>query len=144
MVGVALKLGFPHLDFEMRRALRYAFQNGKRVVLESDGRVLMDEQEVPELRSLYTSRADQVPVVYAILAGEFIKIGRTSNLPKRLSQIQNGNPHFLEVIAAWRGDAKEERRLHQKLSAHRASGEWFADSSEVRKAIKRASRGAME
>ncbi len=68
--------------------------------------------------------------VYAVQCGEFIKVGVAYNIPARLSSMQTGNPHQLEVIAALEFDAEgaarfAEKAAHRFLAQHAHRGEWF-------------------
>lgn len=61
-----------------------------------------------------------------------IKIGRSSQIRKRLGQLQTGNVDELELMG-WitpSDDKKVERSLHQKYANHRVRGEWFAISQD--------------
>lgn len=72
--------------------------------------------------------------VYIIQSGDRpkspIKIGVSSNIDKRVSDLQTGNPHPLKVMAAIecrdKKDAyKLENLIHRKLTRYRMKGEWF-------------------
>lgn len=61
-----------------------------------------------------------------------IKIGRSSQIRKRLGQLQTGNVDELELMG-WitpSDDKKVERSLHQIYANHRVRGEWFAISQD--------------
>lgn len=134
------KIAFPHLDFELVRAFKVAADLGaKEIEFASTGETLIDGKPVDELRSVLSDREQRMSVVYAIGAAGHIKIGFTANIRKRVSQMQNGNPYLLEVLAVWAGGTKEEKALHRALDAHRGSGEWFSDNKVVRAAISKAS-----
>ena len=69
-------------------------------------------------------------ILYMIRAGDYLKIGYTTNLDKRLSSIQTGNPLPLSIECALEcetvGQAKmAEKKLHSRYKRHRAVGEWF-------------------
>ena len=66
-------------------------------------------------------------LVYLIKAGMHVKIGSTKELKKRLSQLQIGNPHKLEVLKTWetKNEADWEKKLHDIFISRRVSGEWF-------------------
>lgn len=66
-------------------------------------------------------------VVYGIKAGQFIKVGITKDLPRRLRQMQLFNPYPPEVVfelqvreARW-----VEMRMHEELRADAIGREWF-------------------
>lgn len=64
--------------------------------------------------------------VYFIGADEgLVKIG-VSNAPlERITAMQMGCPVLLRFLALVAGDAKLERRYHDRFAAHRVRGEWF-------------------
>ena len=71
--------------------------------------------------------------VYVIGHGEYWKCGITTRCPeRRLADMQNGNPHHLEILKAWMvGDCGlGESLAHKKLSALHYRGEWFNGTKE--------------
>lgn len=106
---------------------------------------------------LKTDLNDHVALVYVLGADPEgpVKIGRTTQLPERLVQLQIGSPYALEVygfrfIAAppsvqrtslrycfAAGAAALERAVHRKLDEFglRLSGEWFDLSAEEALAV---------
>jgi hypothetical protein len=77
-----------------------------------------------------------VSSVYFAQCGDRIKIGLSSQVPERLSQLRTGAGAPVALIASVEGDASVERALHRKLRKHRLDGEWFADCPDVRAAIR--------
>jgi hypothetical protein len=68
--------------------------------------------------------------LYAIRCGEFIKVGVANNMSARVSAMQTGNPHSLEVIAALEFEAEgaarfAEKAAHHFMAQHVHRGEWF-------------------
>lgn len=68
--------------------------------------------------------------VYFITDGEFIKIGIASDLDRRLSQLQTGNPRELRVLYIIECHDMSEARsletyLHQRLRDRCVLNEWF-------------------
>lgn len=94
------------------------------------------------LVSLPALRAPSGPGVYAIRAGEFVKIGRSANVADRLSELQAANPTKLELVALLSENPADEATFHRKLARHRVRGEWFQLRGEVLSII-RASRGLL-
>ena len=71
--------------------------------------------------------------VYGISDGTYIKIGKTDNIPKRIKELQTGNPH--KLVCIWKlsfispeYQAYFERSLHNMLEDKMAEGEWFLAS----------------
>ena len=65
----------------------------------------------------------------------FIKIGRSSNFDKRLSEIRRGTTdERVEVLKVFYGDDEyirtRECELHLDLAADNFKGEWFHDTRE--------------
>lgn len=63
-----------------------------------------------------------------------IKVGLTSNLKKRIAQIQTGCPNPVTLVAWYprssrRKAAALEKELHNLLDGHRMQGEWFGVSA---------------
>jgi len=62
---------------------------------------------------------------------QFIKIGYTKNINKRLSQLQVSSPVKLEVLHLIDGDVTIEKKLHVLFKDLRTSGEWFKFDSSI-------------
>ena len=61
--------------------------------------------------------------VYYIKQGDFVKIGRTNRLQRRMSALQIGNPEPLRLLAWLPGHNEKEH--HQRWRNERVRGEWF-------------------
>lgn len=71
-------------------------------------------------------------VVYFVGAEDGpIKIGFSSNLPNRITEIQCGNPAPVRLLAFARGGQKTEARYHRRFFRHRLHGEWFSRAPEI-------------
>lgn len=78
-----------------------------------------------------------MPVYFAKCAN-FVKIGRSKNVEKRLKTIQNGCPHKLELLRIFytpsdTADAAFETWLHNRFRNCHSRGEWFHASPELLK-----------
>jgi hypothetical protein len=62
---------------------------------------------------------------------EYIKIGFTSRLSKRLIELQVGNPLELDLLAAVLADQSLERCLHDWLKPYSFRGEWYRSAGHV-------------
>jgi hypothetical protein len=88
-----------------------------------------------------------MPTALYFLKGSsgFIKIGRSSNFDKRLSEIRRGTTdEYINVLAVFYSDAEtiaeRERELHRLLESDNFKGEWFHDTAEVRAALESCDR----
>lgn len=65
--------------------------------------------------------------IYVIKATgtNLVKLGFSTNVPKRLKSLQTACPYDLEVLATWPGIKANEKALHLKFAQYRRSGEWF-------------------
>jgi len=63
--------------------------------------------------------------------GEFVKIGYTGILFRRISALRQANPYPLEPLAIIAGDARLERALINYFSPYRTTGEWFMRVGEL-------------
>jgi hypothetical protein len=73
-------------------------------------------------------------VVYFIVdeTDRTVKVGRTTNEPQRLAQLQTASAVRLRYLGCIPGGAKSESLLHAALAPHRIQGEWFRLTDEVR------------
>jgi len=70
----------------------------------------------------------------------YVKIGRTTNFDKRLSEIRRATTDSqVDVLAVFHGEddfiIERERELHFSLAGSRYKGEWYEDSGPVREAL---------
>lgn len=63
---------------------------------------------------------------------EFIKIGQSAHLGKRLKSLQTASPKKLHVTAILSGSFQTEAGLHEMFSHLRVHGEWFRFSQELK------------
>lgn len=77
------------------------------------------------------------PVVYFVEAKRLgvVKIGRTTEMERRLSRLQVASPVELELLLTIPGGRTEEKALHEKHAGDRVRGEWFRISPAVRATI---------
>lgn len=64
-------------------------------------------------------------MLYVVRAGSHCKIGITRDLPRRVTELQVGSAHELEVLLAIPGGAEDERWVHERFALYRVRGEWF-------------------
>lgn len=62
-----------------------------------------------------------------------IKIGKSTDVEKRIDSLQVASAHELRVICVIDGD--HEQHWHRRFNANRAGGEWFHFTDELRAAI---------
>lgn len=78
-------------------------------------------------------RARTAGSIYAVKAGDFIKIGFTKgDVRERIAQLQTGCPMELQLIGTGPGGRYMESSIHAILKDYRAHGEWFRDEPIVR------------
>jgi len=70
-------------------------------------------------------------LVYFIQVGNRIKIGTTTNLPRRLTQLRSHCAEEPRVLLAVAGDATQEKQVHALFAEDRIRGEWFAPSARL-------------
>lgn len=56
----------------------------------------------------------------------------TEGLKHRLSQLQQGNPRRLAVVALAVGNKQREKELHRAFKQYRVRGEWFMNLGDVK------------
>lgn len=107
----------------LRRAISGARQAGLKVkTIRPDGFIELDEHQ-PRRRGPLGDG-----LIYIIAAGEFIKIGFTTDLTARVRYLQVANPMPLTVLGTLPGSVVTEKMLHNRFMADRTGGEWFRRS----------------
>lgn len=92
---------------------------------------LDEEREAhgPTVVDRYTDRRIYQPVrvwwIYFIQRDGHVKIGRTTNVEKRLRALQTANSSPLRLLATVLESTVGERTIHQRFLHLRLSGEWF-------------------
>ena len=69
--------------------------------------------------------------VYAIAAGDAIKLGWSSNPIRRREQLSTGSFIGHRLIGFVKATREQEQELHSLCSAHRIRGEWFRNEGVV-------------
>jgi hypothetical protein len=69
---------------------------------------------------------EEVVYVLGTPGSNTVKIGRTTNLAKRVADIQRMSPVPLSVLWTTPGGHELETRLHRHFAVFRSHGEWFA------------------
>jgi hypothetical protein len=69
--------------------------------------------------------------VYFVEAGDFIKIGFTTDWQRRIPTIQISSASPLRLLTLVQGDHDLEAALHNKFSHLRQRGEWFRKAPEL-------------
>lgn len=80
-------------------------------------------------------------ILYFIKAGDFVKIGRTKNMAKRLQWIKGACPLEIRLVASIENEGWSEAAWHKAFRATRVRGEWFHATEELRLAIEYAVAG---
>lgn len=125
---------FPAVDIaEARRRLEVSRQY---VALRSSPPI-WTERPTPKPKTLETMPVPDGYLIYFILAhSRYVKIGVTTDLPKRLLDLQAANPEPLTVLATMPGGFEHEGFLHSRFIDQRRQGEWFTLSAELRSFIR--------
>jgi len=71
-----------------------------------------------------------------------IKIGWASNVARRVAQLRCKLAEDLEILGSFPGSFRSEALLHDRFSADRRDGEWFAASSDLLEVIRESVAGA--
>lgn len=73
--------------------------------------------------------------IYFIKHGNFIKIGYSENIKKRLKSLQTACPEKLELLFSISGTMETEKRLQRKFKQYNCSGEWFNFDGKLKEFI---------
>lgn len=64
-------------------------------------------------------------VVYAVAAEHMVKIGFTTDLDRRMREIQSTSPLRIDCLGTAPGGRELEAALHRQFARARKHGEWF-------------------
>jgi hypothetical protein len=80
-------------------------------------------------------KEERVHTYFILCEGtNFIKIGKTKDIKKRIEMLQTGLPQKLRLVASVREDI--ENKLHKRFAHLRHNGEWFQFTQEIKNFIK--------
>ena len=93
-------------------------------------------REIPKETQSLVDRAmgmivDAGVEVYFIKDSEYIKIGISTDVEKRLYGINTDNPHDIELLASFPGSRKIEKALHAAFGFCRLRNEWFHEAPQI-------------
>ena len=76
-------------------------------------------------------------LVYAIQSVNLktVKIGYSTDVNQRLSNLQSGSPDELKIIGCWLGTESDEKQMHGRFDYCRMHREWFYPSKELLEAV---------
>ena len=75
--------------------------------------------------------------LYFIKAGNFVKVGCSKNVKKRISAHQVSNPHECILLCSIKGDMFDlEKEAQLELKQHHYRGEWYKLTPKVKEYIK--------
>jgi hypothetical protein len=69
--------------------------------------------------------------VYFVWDGGPVKIGFSTDIPKRIAALQTGCAHPIDLIHSVLGSVEDEAAFHARFAHLRLSGEWFAFKGEL-------------
>ena len=75
--------------------------------------------------------------IYFIKSLNFVKVGKTNNIKRRLREFQVYNPTDVVLLRKIQGSYSRERQIMLDLDKHRANGEWFKYNDFVQDYIDR-------
>lgn len=71
-------------------------------------------------------QTEHQPYVYLVRVGDDFKIGYSTNVDKRIRQLETASPATVQLIAVAPGDRQLEQKLHQEFTDERIRHEWFS------------------
>jgi hypothetical protein len=98
---------------------------------------MRDEGILDQFRRMLAEHRCAASGVYIVQAGGTgaYKIGRSTNMLSRLTDLQISCPTAMTLIAVIEGNAATERRLHERFAEKRIRGEWFRLTADDLKTI---------
>ncbi len=93
---------------------------------------LFRESDIERLETVMRAAARRPTFIYFVEVEGHIKIGRSDNWRKRLSNIQSSCPFPARLLLVLKGSDGREKELHRLFAAHHVRGEWYRDHQDVR------------
>ena len=79
--------------------------------------------------------------IYFVKSGDYVKIGLSSNIKERLTDLQTGNPEPLELLYSYpikkHKPINIEQAHHYRFRKHHHYNEWFHLSDEIKNYIEK-------
>lgn len=94
-------------------------------------RVLNPKKVLYDLPPPLTDAELSRPGVYAMVAGQYVKIGKATNILQRRRELQTGNAERLECLAILSENPNHESSWHNRFSHLRKDREWFHFGEQV-------------
>ena len=99
---------------------------------------------LPEMKRLrpyennwYHEQKKNYGFLYFIKAGNFVKVGRSTNPNKRMASHQVSNPHECILLCSIKGDMFDlEKEAQFELRKYHQRGEWYKLTPRVKEYIK--------
>lgn len=115
--------------FDKKQSHKYFYRQHRKVMAAVDGMLKKSVNMIKKVRGVVYFITDE--------KREYIKIGRTTDLKNRLTQLQTGSPIdlILEYHVLSEDVVSTENKFHEKFNEHRKRGEWFVYSEEIRSFI---------
>jgi len=82
-------------------------------------------------------------MIYFVKHTDYVKIGYTTDIFRRLNELQISCPVKLKVLALIEGSLNDESIHHQKFKHISSNGEWFFHNSEIDEYISTLSKDLM-
>jgi hypothetical protein len=142
---ITLKDAAGHFGYTVS-TLRAEAGRGRLVIYKIGKRLYTTPADIKKLQISY--RAIPMPLeclaselvapagIYIVGFSNFIKIGWSSFIEKRIEEIQCGVPEKLTIHRCLEGTMRHERYLHHRFSKQRLRGEWFRLEGELAEWIK--------
>lgn len=128
----------------MRRKCKYPGRESNPHVqrtgdFKSSGSDIGSGWKYDEPAPAFANRRDATTIIYAIGRADTreIKIGRASDVARRMKELQTAHGEPLQLLVWFRGTPCDERELHHYFGDHHKLGEWFHDCPKIRDWIER-------
>lgn len=93
---------------------------------------IFEPSDIVRIRAHIEKPKRKESVIYFVKVRDFIKIGWTTNWPRRLSELQISNPESVQILLIIGRPKVYEKTLHGRFAEHRTRGEWFNDHPDIR------------
>jgi predicted GIY-YIG superfamily endonuclease len=118
--------------YEIMRQCRH-YQFGRSVRVDAVELAKWRAENMPhEPARLPSIEPPSAPGVYAIQCESgYIKIGKATDIRRRLLQLQGNHPEELRLVGVLSEHQTDEKFFHRECELHRHRGEWFRAEGRV-------------
>lgn len=118
-------VGLIKQTWSWRKIFRSIRPRSDRVCLQAVAETIFEWFKNPVIQCIYPPESPGVYCVSYAALPHLVKVGRSSNIAKRLKSLETGAPGGVVLRAILSADPDDESAFHSRFERHHFDGEWF-------------------